>query len=241
MKILIAVKSYRDMEQRGAHEQIRESWGRLFPWRSVVNSKEVNMDLRFFVGGGEQLAAYADEVHLNARDDYRGLSEKANEILRWALDKGYDYVVLVDTDTFLNPHELTRLPWGEFDYAGMLLSWGPFMFGGCGFAISRDAALIVLNNSIKDEMDDISIGKILLHRPQPDIRVLPCIWDRRVGWHFPKSTYSVSSYDPRFPWMKMMAQAHLGFPAMSYRWSQMIGGAVREITLVLSRMDRESI
>lgn len=234
MKILIAVKSYQDMQSRGAHKKIRETWGRLCPSAAGV-------DLRFFVGGGERLSDYADEVHLNTRDDYRGLSEKANAILRWALDRSYDYIVLVDTDTFLNPVELGRLPWGTFDYAGMLMPWKPFMFGGCGFAISSDAANIVLNNDIKDPMDDVSIGMILLHRPQPDIRVLPCTWDRRIGWHFPKNTYSVSSYDPRFPWMDLMAQAHLGWPARVHRWSQMIGGAVREITLVLSRMDRESI
>lgn len=237
MKILVAVKSHQDMWERGAHEQIRETWG-----------KFCLADVRFFFGGelpGHRDVGFPqleDEIWLPVGDGYHDLSEKANVILRWAVERGYDYIVLVDTDTFINPVELAKLPWGYFDYAGLLLTWGPpFMFGGCGFALSADAARIVLNNDVKDKMDDISIGKILLKRPQPDIRVLPRVWDRRIGWHYPKNTYSVSNYDPRFPWMRMMAQAHLGFPKMDYRWSQLIGGVVREITLVLSRMDRESV
>lgn len=230
MKILVAVKSYQEMWECGAHEKIRETWGRF-----------CLADVRFFLGGTPVHPLKEDEIQLEVRDDYNSLCYKANAILQWALDRQYDYVVLVDTDTFINPVELAKLPWGEFDYAGLLLNWGPFMFGGCGFALSRDAAQIVLNNNVKDKMDDISIGKILLHRPQPDIRVLPCVWDRRVGWHFPKSTYAVSKYDPRFPWMNLMAQAHLDFPKQQHRWAVYIGGATRETILELSRIDREAV
>ena len=232
MKVLIAVKSYRDMWERGAHDKIRESWGRLCP---------AGMDLYFFLGGTPVHPLKEDEIHLGVRDDYYNLSAKANAILRWAVDRNYDYIVLADTDTFFDTYKLACLPWGEFDYAGLLLPWGPFMFGGCGFALSRDAAQIVLNNDIKDKMDDVSIGQILLRRPQPDIRVLPCIWDRRIGWHFPKNVYSANKYDPQFPWMDLMAQAHLGFPKRQHKAVVYIGGAQREVVIELSRVDREAV
>lgn len=232
MKILIAVKSYQEMWKRGAHERIRETWGRF-----------CLADVRFFLGGLPVHPLQTDEIHLEVLDVYNGLSAKVNAIFRWAIDQGYDYVVLVDTDTFINPVELAKLPWGEFDYAGQMLPFHKrgFMFGGCGVAVSRDAMNIVLNNEITHSMDDINIGNILLHREQADIRVLPQIWDRRVGWHFPKNTYAVSKYDPQFPWMDLMAQAHLGFPKRRHITSVWIGGAQRKTVIELSRVDREAV
>lgn len=241
MKILVAVKSYQEMWSRGAHDKIRESWGRLFPWRATEN---VDMDLRFFLGGAPIYPLKDDEIHLWTYDHYNGLSAKGNAIFRWAVDKIYDYVVLVDTDTFINPIELSKLPWGYFDYAGEILpfgSRGSFAFGGCGLAVSYDAMNIVLNNEITHNMDDINIGNILLRRPQPDVRVLPRVWDRRIGWHFPKNTYAVSKYEPQFPWMDLMAQAHLGFPKRQHRTVVYIGGAQREVVIELSRVDREAV
>ncbi|HXQ38148.1 MAG TPA: hypothetical protein VN843_29355 [Anaerolineales bacterium] len=235
MKILVAVKSYHDMWHRGAHDKIRDSWGLLCPGAVL--------DLRFFLGGTPVYPLKEDEVHLAVPDVYRGLSAKANAMLLWAVDRQYDYVVLADTDTFLHTPKLAALPWGSFDYAGQLLPFHKhgFMFGGCGIALSRDAVNVVLNNEITHDMDDVNIGNILLHRPQPDVRILPQIWDRRIGWHFPKNTYSASKYDPQFPWMDLMAQAHLGFPKKQHRSVVYIGGATREIVIELGRMDREAV
>ena len=232
-KTLIAVKSCaRDIEM-GCHQPIRDSWG----WHA---SKWA--DVRFFVGDGKWVFE-PDEIQLvGAPDYYRGLSEKVNHILRWALNRDYESIVLVDTDTFLVPHRLQAVPLSSFDYFGMMLPWhGGFMFGGCGFAISRDAANIIVNNPVADPMDDISIGKILLHRPQPDIRVAPYKWHRYIGWHFPKNTYAASKYDPRFPWMQLMAEKHLGEPQRIVMWSTAIGGATRTVQLELNREDRESL
>lgn len=239
MSILIAVKSYQEMWKRGAHDKIRESWGRLFPWAAGGP----RMELRFFLGGTPVYPLKDDEVHLWTYDHYNGLSAKGNAIFRWAVDAGYDYVVLADTDTFINPIELSKLPWGKFDYAGELLPFHKhgFMFGGCGLAVSRDAMNIVLNNEITHPMDDVNIGNILLHRPQPDVRVHCWQWDRRIGWHFPKNVYSASKYDPQFPWMDLMAQAHLGFPRRQHRAVVYIGGAQREVVIELGRVDREAV
>lgn len=231
-KLLIAVKSYQEMWKRGAHDRIRETWGRF-----------CLADVRFFLGGLPVHPLKNDEIHLEVPDVYNGLSTKANAVFRWAVDQGYDYVVLVDTDTFINSVELAKLPWGEFDYAGQMLPFHKrgFMFGGCGVAVSRDAMNIVLNNEITHPMDDVNIGNILLSRPQPDVRVLPNVWDRRVGWHFPKNTYAANKYDPQFPWMDLMAQAHLGFPKRQHKTVVYIGGAQREVVIELSRVDREAV
>lgn len=230
-QMLIAVKSCaRDL---ACHQPIRDTWGKV---ASNV------ADVRFFVGEGVPIKE-TDEISLSrAPDDYRHLSTKVNEILHWALEREYQTIVLVDTDTFIVPQALFQKPWADVDYAGMLLPWeGGFMFGGCGFALSRDAARIVVNNDIQDPMDDISIGKILLHRPQPDIRVASFYWNRTVGWHFPKNTYAAKNYSPLFPWMDMMAQRHLGKPYHPHNWYTSIGGSTRVVTLELTREDREAL
>lgn len=234
MNILIAVKSYQDMWKRGAHERIRETWGSL-----CGNA----FDLRFFLGGTPVHPLQEDEIHLDVPDNYLSLSAKVNAIFTWATERFYDYVVLVDTDTFIHVPNLSHVPWGQFDYAGELLPFHKygFMFGGCGLAISFDAMNIVLNNEITHQMDDINIGNILLHRPQPDTRVLPHKWDRYIGWHFPKNVYAARNYDPQFPWMDLMAQAHLGFPKRNHITSVWIGGAPRETVIQLSRVDREAV
>ena len=237
MKILVAVKSYQEMWRRAAHDKIRETWGMLCP--GAV------MDLRFFLGveGLAPRGLLDDEIQLPALDDYNHLSQKVDQLFRWAVEKRYDYTILVDTDTFLHVPRAAALPWGTFDYAGELLPFHKkgFMFGGCGLAVSYDAMNIVLNNEITHPMDDVNIGNILLSRPQPDTRVLPMQWDRRIGWHFPKNVYAVSKYDPQFPWMELMAQAHLGFRKTYPRMVVYIGGAPRETVIELSRVDREAV
>jgi hypothetical protein len=226
MKTLIAVKSCaRDV---GAHQAIRDTWGAYIKGRA---------DLRFFVGRGVE-TNQSDEISLDAADGYNEISLKVNEILRWGQRHYYDYVVLVDPDTFIVPDRLLALPWGRFDYAGYYLPWrGGFFFGGCGTALSAKAARIVIESSIQDAMDDISIGKILLHGP--DVVFAPNKWNRFIGWHFPKNVYAVKNYDPKFPWMDMMEECHLGAPARVHLWNTVIGGSIRTVELSLSREDRE--
>jgi hypothetical protein len=231
MRILVAVKSCQRDIERGCHQVIRETWGSKLP---------ENFDLLFFVGEGVKSTG-DDEVPVKAPDAYKALSLKVNEILRGALGFSYDYIVLVDTDTFINPDALAALPWGDFDYTGMWLTWeGGFAFGGCGFAISAKAAQVVVDSPIQNEMDDVSIGNIL--GPECIKRNLVWIasnWNRRIGWHFPKNVYSAKTYDPQFPWMQMMYDYHVTHDNRAYTWTSVIGGAQRIHVLALTGEDRE--
>jgi len=230
MRILVAVKSCQRDIERGCHQVIRDTWGSKLP---------DNFDLMFFVGEGVKNTE-ADEVSVKAPDAYKALSLKVNEILRGALGFEYDYIVLVDTDTFINPKELAALPWGSFDYTGAWLTWeGGFAFGGCGFALSKKAAQVVVDRPPEDGMDDISIGNILA--PECGIRKLTWYtsdWNRRIGWHFPKNTYSAKTYDPQFPWMQMMYDYHVLHTDNSRTWTTVIGGAPRTHALILTGEDR---
>lgn len=230
MKILIAVKSHAAMHEQGAHEAIRNSWGRQSPH-----------DVYFFAGGGARLGAYADEIHLNVPDDYDRLNGKVNAILEWSMDRGYDYTLLVDTDTFLIPHRLDALPWEHmFDYAGWIVPWQPrFAFGGCGYVVSRRAAHYVTSQSPRDAMDDVSIGKLLIEDERFHVLDAPIGWNRGIAWHFPKNVYAVKSYNPKFPWQGMMADAYLPgrFPRR-LMWYTPIGGIAQAVELFLTSEDR---
>jgi hypothetical protein len=229
--ILVAVKSCKRDVDMGCHQAIRDTWGKYIGGRA---------DLRFFVGGTTSVSQ-PDETRVDAPDAYKALSLKVNEILRWVLAHEYEYVVLVDTDTFIVPDRLFELPWGTFDYTGMYLTWeGGFMFGGVGFALSARAAKLIVDSPIQDGMDDISIGNILI--PNSDMRKGSTIWHRRIGWHFPKNIYSMKTYDPRFPWMKLMTQKHINNNLTAYYiWDTVIGGAHRRVLISLSGEDRESL
>jgi hypothetical protein len=254
MKILVAVKSSAKAWMQGCHEPIRETWGS----KIKACTKYDHTHLKFFFGNGSSwlLAPHHDEVHIDAPDEYKDLSKKVNKILEYSISEGYDFTYLCDTDTFCRVDRLHELLWHsctQSDYLGWIIPWEPkFAFGGCGFVVSRRAAQIVVNEPVQDPMDDISIGKILYGRN--GITVIDGVrgFNLGVGWHFTKNVYAVKRYDPKFPWMRLMAEKHLGMtfndepeipiigepPAKDWRkWDVTIGGAKRTVTLGLTGED----
>jgi hypothetical protein len=194
------------------------------------------------VGNGVS-APEPDEIQADAPDAYKALSFKVNKMLDYSVRWNYDYTVLVDTDTFIDPRELDALPWGTFDYAGQWLSWeGGFAFGGPGLALSKKAAEIVVGTGVQDGMDDINIGDALRsYIANREITWYSSVWTRRVGWHFPKNVYAVKTYDPRFPWMQLMFEWHINGRELARYWNVPIGGQMRQTTIMLTREDREAM
>jgi hypothetical protein len=92
VKNLLALVSCHSREEFS--NAIRSTW---------LPSVPEGLDVRFFRGGGATREPLADEVFLDCRDDYAGLPNKVQEIVRWAYDNGYEYVAKVDDDVVVKP------------------------------------------------------------------------------------------------------------------------------------------
>ena len=221
---MIAIKSCRRHRMRGDHEVIRYTWGKDF---------DNIADVKFFEGLREGIHTMeldihqADELLVNAPDDYDGLPYKTREILRYAIAAGYDYTFLCDTDTFIIPDKLMKSGFEQFDYAGMnsrpatetfsynaLDRWKkdhyiercwPWMSGGVGYFVSKKAAKLIVEQEPNIWAEDLWVGQILFPLVSTG-EIKTCGTKNIMGgvsWHFPQGHYK-SQYDPKFGWMEKM-------------------------------------
>lgn len=109
MKTLIAVVSAHT--RKHWRDAIRNTWLPFVPKEKA--------DVRFFVGRGPQLTL-PDEVLLDCEDGYSGLPEKIRAIARWALDRGYDYVLKCDDDVVLRPVALLNCGYENHAFSGKI-------------------------------------------------------------------------------------------------------------------------
>jgi hypothetical protein len=57
-------------------------------------------------------------VFLDCRDDYEGLPNKVQEIVRWAYVHGYTHVLKCDDDVVVKPKELLSSGFENYDFSG---------------------------------------------------------------------------------------------------------------------------
>ena len=129
------------------------------------------LDYRFFLGPSGRIPE-KDEVFLDCDDSYMGLPSKVQAVCRWALEKGYDYIVKVDDDVILRPYELVAGDFQYHDFSGRLngdrdsvqIPWG-----FC-YTLSRRAMIIMADANLpKDNNDEawcahtLSTHGIVLH------------------------------------------------------------------------------
>lgn len=86
----------------------RETW---------IPQLPAGLDYRFFLGQGNR-EPKADEVFLPCDDSYRGLPNKVQEIVRWALSYGYDYMLKIDDDVVLKPSSFAVSGYHNYDFTG---------------------------------------------------------------------------------------------------------------------------
>ena len=110
MRLLIAVKSCQRDKRDGAHQAIRETWGKKPP---------VGFDLVFFMGGDKAPSNLEeDEFYLSTSDNYWDLHAKVALILRYALWKDYDFTCLCDTDAYFEFPKMLKSGFENYDYSG---------------------------------------------------------------------------------------------------------------------------
>lgn len=107
MKILFAVMGALPHALNGIHQASRETWVRDAPQLG---------DFRFFIGHGDY-QQQEDEVRVDIPDDKAHILYKTVEILKWAIDRGYDMILKTDTDTYVNINEMAKAVPGH-DYVG---------------------------------------------------------------------------------------------------------------------------
>lgn len=163
MRVLFAVMSC--WLHQATHRAIRDTW-----------AKNPAQPVRFFLGR-EYGETKADEVIVDAPDDYQHVTEKSREIFRYALREGYDYVLHCGRDTYLNIDRVMNAGLEKFEYAGCKTGgsytsgfcpiipdkhgWCEYTSGGAGTWLSRRAMALIVNSPLYHQADDLLYGWIL--------------------------------------------------------------------------------
>lgn len=161
MKLLIAISSCWDFETNGNNQALRDTWLpdlRHFP----------HVEYKFFFGygqGAESAELPADCVFLpDVEDGYGTLTYKTRSSLRWAHERGFDFVFRCFPDTYVRVDRLMSCGFQEHDYHGDFRSeeggrtdggtgvYRPtlqeaqnYASGGAGYFLSRRAYEKLLN------------------------------------------------------------------------------------------------
>lgn len=165
----------------------REDWVNIIrnTWEPLVK----DADILFFKDGS----------YIHCKDDYQGLPNKVQEIVRWALDNHYDYMLKCDDDVVLNPVNLLKSGFEQHDFVGhecAPLNQTPYGF--CYWMSKKLMQLVVdspLPQSNNDEAWVASIANkngILLHH------------DSRYKLHYARNLELSPNHRPlRTPEIKM--------------------------------------
>jgi Galactosyltransferase len=174
VSVLICVKSCQYDLEHGAHDLIRDTWG-----RDVASA---GMDLKVFMGDGAT-ATDPDEVVLNAPDSYIGLPYKTRAIARYMMTQTYDYAFLCDSGSYVVPHHFSLCGFEKVDYLGYwpytmkmfanviedpthgcpvveIPNCRPYASGG-GYFLSRKALEIAASDEPTTWAEDLSVGQVL--------------------------------------------------------------------------------
>lgn len=121
-------------------------------------------DYKLFLGKSK--ANSPDEVTLCCSDRYEDLPYKTQEICKWALERGYDFIYRTDDDTYTYPVRLLASGYEHHDYSGYCLPYPKHLerhryCGAPGFWLSQRAMRILGSNNPDHSADDLWIGKVL--------------------------------------------------------------------------------
>jgi|SRR5580765_568406 len=168
MKLLVAVSSCQQYESDGWNNPARECW--------LHELDALGIDYQFF--HGHHSLPGRDIVYVDSPDGIQFMTVKTQQSLRWAYERGYDYVFRCFPDTYCRPDrllacarmgELNKLDyWGDF--RGEHATPDNFCSGGPGYFNSRRAVEQLLDAPIKGvwrddehlhQAEDLWVGQIL--------------------------------------------------------------------------------
>ena len=192
MKYLIAISTCHSFEENGCNQAVRDTW--------LPDCKKYGVDYKFFVGHGEcgfgrtntsAINPYPfgssngyklgdkqpeDTVQLDCGDGYNRLTYKTQESLKWAAERGYDYVFRCFPDTYVHVGRLLASGFHRSDYhgdfRGELLAHPNYTSGGAGYWLSKKAYFYLLGAPIlgvwRDDLtvyvEDLWVGRIISPR-----------------------------------------------------------------------------
>lgn len=128
----------------GCHEYRARADAQRMTWMKDVGSLA---DVRFFLGTPHSGKQSADEIWLECPDNYVERKQKVIAIIRWALEKDYDYLWKVDDDVYLRPDRLLSLE--HYDYCGAIVG-DDRVFSGAIYGLSRDSMNKLLTSDTAD-------------------------------------------------------------------------------------------
>lgn len=109
-----------------------------------------------------------DEVVLvNTPDDYGHHAHKTRNKIRWAIDKGYDYILTCNDDLYLDVDRFMNSDFKDYDFLGRRAT-DTFIHGGPGICLSRKSAEILASSPINTYggdgfMAQSLVGKVNTH------------------------------------------------------------------------------
>jgi hypothetical protein len=208
MKTLIAVLSYDGDAGNGSHDVIRETWGK--------DVAAAGAELRFFVGRrGPEFCPKRDETCIPWQQNrtcnhpffhsQEGCCEDfwqflTKEIIRWGLNRAYDFTFLCENDTFLIPQKLMQSGFEKFDFCGSFRPVGiplgtktPYeIYGhplyawpdpGVGYFVSEKAARVISNARLDHWSVGMYAGQVL--GPGIELGEIKAMnFPEDISWHY---------------------------------------------------------
>jgi hypothetical protein len=204
----------------------------------IKEAVRLGIEYRFFLGGLPQTTAVDprrpaevrargesrikllyDQVFLDVPDTYPQLPQKTRALIRWAYERGYDFVFKCDDDTYVCPDRLLKSGFEKSSYSGFVRTTSIFgkgkevehAQGGAGYWLSRKTMELVLwNDETMEGAEDINIARLLRalgvvpsHDPRyrPDMRSVPAPWNEQITAHDcgPEDMYEIHrkfEFDP---------------------------------------------
>lgn len=190
MKLFIPIVSC--WAHRFTHDPVRQTW-----------LQNCQVDHAFILGAANGRIPFSDELSLPVGDTYDKLTEKALATIRYVYDAGYDFMLHVGRDTYVDVPRMLEAGLEQFDYAGncgcrsdSLAYFCPlqafdkkrpyhYASGGAGSWLSRKAMRLILDSSIRHAADDLMFGWILGEAGIP-------LWS---DWRFQKKGTALYSED----------------------------------------------
>ena len=142
-KLLIAIPTCE--EDKALEDACRATWAK----------KRDDVDIVFF-----------DGETLGVADEYEQLPIKVQAICRWAVEHDYDFMLKVDSDTFVWVDRILASGFEQHDYSGWTggkaAAKDEYCSGGAGYFLSRRAMEVIAEAQLPaDTCEDRVVGRLL--------------------------------------------------------------------------------